>query len=189
MTKGKIVIISGPSGSGKTTLHKKLLSSKKFKGRLVKSVSVTTRPIRQGEKGGRDYVFVPERKFLHQIKTNHFLEWQKVFDHYYGTPQKTVHELLEAGKNVLLCIDVKGANVVSQKYPEAIRIFIKGPSLAALKKRLKDRGSEGALALKVRLQTARRELREAKNYDYILVNDNLAKALRELGQILFARLP
>src|SRR5881392_3567491 len=108
MAKGKIIIISGPSGSGKTTLHKMLLESTKLKEKLVKSISVTTRPMRGGEKEGRDYIFVSVLKFQYKIKAGHFLEWQKVFDNYYGTPKKNVRDLLKAGKNVLLCIDVKG---------------------------------------------------------------------------------
>ncbi len=180
MSKGKIFIISGPSGSGKTTLHKKLLLSRRLKGKLVKSISATTRPRRLGEREGRDYLFLTQKKFLRKRKAGYFLEWQKVFDSYYGTPKKAVLELLKSGKNVLLCIDVKGARVVERQFSDAIKIFIKGPSLAVLKKRLQKRGSETKVDLKLRLAIARREMLEEKSYDYTVINNNLSKALRDL---------
>jgi guanylate kinase len=104
MAKGRIVIISGPSGSGKTTLHKMLLESPLLRGKLVKSISATTRPNRPGEKNGRDYLFISVKMFLYKINAGQFLEWQKVFDNYYGTPKKAAKELLSTGKHVLLCI-------------------------------------------------------------------------------------
>jgi len=142
MVKGKIIIISGPSGSGKTTLYKKLLASKKLKGRLVRSVSTTTRPKRKGERRGRDYLFVSLKMFLYKKRCGHFLESEVVFGNHYGTPKKNVQDLLRAGKNVLLCIDVKGAKTVCRKLPGVITIFIKTTSLAVLAIRLKGRGSE-----------------------------------------------
>ena len=188
MIKGKIVIISGPSGSGKTTLHKKLLLSKKLKNQLVKSVSATTRTPRAGEKRGRDYLFFSLPKFLYKIKKGDFLEWQKVFDNYYGTPKKSVETLLKAGKNVLLCIDVKGAKVVARHYPEAITIFIKVPSLTLLKQRLLDRGTETKTDLKLRLETARKEMREANNYDHTIINDRLPEAFKRLEKVVIKAL-
>ncbi|OGX39064.1 MAG: guanylate kinase [Omnitrophica WOR_2 bacterium RIFCSPHIGHO2_02_FULL_50_17] len=182
--KGKIIILSGPSGSGKTTLYKKLLASRIFKGKIVKAVSVTTRLPRPGERGGRDYFFVSRKTFLYKKKAGHFLESQKVFDNYYGTPKKQVQELLRDEKNVLLCIDVKGAGVVGRKFPEAVRIFIKTASLAALKERLLKRGSEDDGGIRLRLNTAREELKEAGHYDYIVINEDLRKAYREIEQII-----
>src|SRR3990167_10236337 len=152
MPKGKIIIISGPSGSGKTTLQKELLAGKKFRARLMKSISATTRPRRSGEKNGRDYLFLTRKQFLDKIRKGYFLEWQKVFDHYYGTPGNYVERLLKKDKNVLLCIDVKGAAVVRRACPEAVTVFIKAPSLSILKKRLKARGSESAEDLRLRLK-------------------------------------
>jgi len=137
--EGKIFIISGPSGSGKTTLYKQLLSGGK---RLVKSISFTTREMRPGEKCGKDYVFVSRKMFLYKERSGHFLESEKVFGNYYGTPYKNVRELLAVGKNVLLCIDVKGAKTVCRKFPQTVRIFIKAPSLKDLKKRLEKRLTE-----------------------------------------------
>ena len=129
MRKGKIIIISGPSGSGKTTLHKKLLLSRRLKRKLVKSVSVTTRPKRPLEKHGRDYLFISKKDFFKKRRAGYFLESKKVFDRYYGTPRKAVDKILKKGKNVLLCIDVKGAKTVFIKRPKAVKIFIKAPSI------------------------------------------------------------
>ena len=184
MTKGKIIIISGPSGSGKTTLYKKLLASKKFKGKLAKSVSITTRPKRKGEKHGRDYLFVSLKMFAHKRRQGHFLESEQVFGNRYGTPNKNVQDLLRAGKNVLLCIDVKGAKNVRRKFPNAVTIFIKTKSLAVLSARLKGRGSEQKNIVAQRLKTAKEELREAKKYKYAVINDNLRAAYGKLEAII-----
>ena len=185
---GKIFIISGPSGSGKTTLYKKLLSSEKFKGILVKSISVTTRTAREGEKNGREYIFVSPKMFEFKRRTNQFLEYQKVFDNYYGTPHKSVGDLLKQGKNVLLCIDVKGASVVRKIVPYAVTIFIKVPAMAILEKRLKQRQSETTKDLKLRLKTAAEEMKQTKHYDYVVVNDDLVHAYRKLEKIIEAEL-
>lgn len=184
MYKGKIIIISGPSGSGKTTLHKKLLLSRRFQEKLVKSISATTRPKRPNELHGRDYLFFTKKDFFRAKRVGHFLEWQKVFDNYYGTPRHNVEKLLKQGKNVLLCIDVKGAKVIARHFPEAVRIFIKAPSLAVLKKRLQLRGSETKKDLMKRLAIAKSEMREAKKYDYIVENQNLSNATKRLKDIV-----
>jgi len=183
MAKGKIVIISGPSGSGKTTLHKMLLDSPALKRKLVKSISVTTRSTRSGEKQGRDYLFVTPKKFQYKIKAGHFLEWQKVFDNYYGTPKKNVRDLLKAGKHVLLCIDVKGAKVVQKLCPDAVTIFIKTPSIAILKKRL-ERRADTHDSKELRLKIAQKELAQAKYYDHRITNDHLPTAFRQLEVVV-----
>lgn len=188
MSKGKIIILSGPSGAGKTTLYKRLLASRRLRGKLVKTTSVTTRPMRPGERNGRDYFFVSRKMFVHKKEAGHFLESEKVFGNYYGTPQKQVKDFLASGKHVLLCIDVKGARTVCRKFPQAVKIFIKTSSLAVLKERLHKRGSEARAGVEVRLETARRELREAKRYDHIIVNDNLKKAVRRLGRIVYSEI-
>ena len=185
---GKIIIISGPSGSGKTTLYKKLLADPFFKKRLFRSISVTTRPRRAGEKHGRDYLFVSHKMFLYKRRAGHFLEWQKVFGNYYGTPKKNVRNLFKRGKNVLLCIDVKGAAVVRRKYPSAIRIFIKTPSLEVLRRRLENRRSEGSEVINQRLKIAKQELKEASHYNHIIINDNLSKAYKDLISRLHSQL-
>ena len=182
--QARIVIISGPSGCGKTTLHKALLKSSRLQGKLVKSISATTRIKRAGERSGKDYLFLSTKAFEERIKKGYFLEWEKVFDHYYGTPKKQALDLLKKGINVLLCIDVKGAKTVAQEFPQSLKIFIKAPSMKILKDRLKDRGSESLKSLEARLKVAQRELKEAKHYDYVVVNANLNKALGELQHIV-----
>jgi guanylate kinase len=187
-SKAKIVIISGPSGCGKTTLHKALLASPLFKGKLVKSISATTRKKRPGERAGRDYLFLDTRTFEERIKKGYFLEWERVFEQYYGTPRKQALDLLKKGVNVLLCIDVKGARTVAKEYPRALKIFIKAPSLKVLASRLKARGSESKESLEVRLKVARKELKEAKHYDHVVINADLNEALEKLQQIICTEL-
>ena len=182
--KAKIVIISGPSGCGKTTLHKALLVNPLFRGKLVKSISATTRSKRPGEIQGRDYLFLTTPTFEERIKKGYFLEWERVFDHYYGTPKMQAMNLLKKGTNVLLCIDVKGAKTVAEEFPGALRIFIKTPSMKVLEARLKARGSESKESLTLRLKIARKELREAKYYDHVVINADLNKALQELQEIV-----
>jgi len=182
------VILSGPSGSGKTTLHEKLLRTKRLKTRLVKTISATTRPRRTGERHGRDYLFLTPRQFAYRRRTGYFLEKQKVFGHWYGTPRHAVEKLLKAGKNVLLCIDVKGARVVRRAYPDVLGIFVKTPSLAVLKKRLRRRGTDTQATVARRLSIARTELRDARYYQYVVVNNTLTKALQRLESIVYREL-
>ena len=182
--KAKIVIISGPSGCGKTTLHKGLLLSPLLKGKLVKSISATTRSKRQGELSGRDYLFLNTKTFEDRIKKGYFLEWERVFDHYYGTPKQQALNLLKKGINVLLCIDVQGARTVAKEFPQALKIFIKAPSMKVLEARLKARGSESKESLGLRLKVARKELKEAGLYDYVVINADLNKALGVLQKIV-----
>jgi guanylate kinase len=183
-TAGKIVIISGPSGSGKTTLHKALLESPRIKGRLVKSISATTRLKRTGERQGRDYLFFSPALFESRIAKGYFLEWEKVFENYYGTPKRQVLNLLKKGKHVLLCIDVKGGRHVRQEFPDALSIFIKTPSMTILRERLRERASESHDSLSLRLKVAREEMKEAKHYNYVVVNGQLDKACRDLEKIV-----
>ena len=126
--------------------------------------------------------------FVYKIRAGHFLEWQKVFKYYYGTPLRKVKELLNKGRHVLLCIDVKGAKVVWRKFPQTIKIFIRPPSLAVLKSRLKKRGTESPQDLKIRIQTAKEELLEARHYDIVVVNDDLQLAYNRIKKFLKERL-
>jgi guanylate kinase len=182
MTAGQIVILSGPSGSGKTSLHNKLLKSNRLKGHIVKTVSVTTRPRRKGERNGRDYYFVSLSQFKKMKTVGLLLESQKVFGYYYGTPRRPVEQILKKGMNVLLCIEVKGARVVGKEYPQALKIFIKTPSFAELKKRLVSRKTEAKQDLQIRLKIAKQELREAKHYDVVVVNGKIESAYQKLEE-------
>jgi guanylate kinase len=184
MKKGKIIIMSGPSGSGKTTLFKKLLAEDIFKDKLIRSISITTRPPRTDEKNLRDYIFVSPKMFLFKKRKGHFLESEEVFGNFYGTPARNVLNLLNSGKNVLLCIDVEGAKHVCQKFSKAIRIFIKTSSLKILRNRLTRRGSEESATVELRLKRAKKELQESRHYDYVIINDDLAHAYQRLKNII-----
>jgi guanylate kinase len=181
MKKGKIFVISAPSGSGKTTLCKRLL---KECGNLVVSKSFTTRPLRRGEKNNRDYIFVTKNEFEKQVRRKNFLEWANVFGNLYGTPKDFVDKKINSGKSVLLVIDVQGAFKAKRRVPSAVLIFIMPPSIEELKKRLQKRKSDGAKEIKIRLKIAQREIRKAKKYDYIVVNEKIEHALLELKKIV-----
>ena len=186
---GRVIILSGPSGAGKTTLQEKILRSSEFGGKVIRSISATTRHPRVGEKGGRDYIFLSKRMFEHKIKSGHFVEWAKVFDNYYGTPLKNVRDILRQGKSVLLCIDVQGGRQIKRKIPNAYMIFVKTPTLTDLQRRLEKRGLDTKDNVKLRLKIATKELHEAKQYDQVIVNDRLDRAFRELVELLRKALP
>jgi guanylate kinase len=188
MKPGRIVILSGPSGSGKTTLYQRLLKSPRLRRILVRSISATTRPQRPGEREGRDYFFLTEDEFQLLRQQGFFLEWKKVFVNFYGTPLAAVQEQLKKGKNVLLAIDVQGARTVWRKNRKALKIFVKTPSMKILKERLCGRGSEKPKDLAVRLLTARKELAEAKKYDYVIINDRIVRCYKELERVLLKEL-
>lgn len=185
MQKGRIFIISAPSGCGKTTLVNKLLRARLG---LARSVSVTTRRPRQGEKNKRDYYFVNRATFENMKKRGELLEWAKVAHHYYGTPARFVESNIKAKKDVLLNIDVQGATQVKKKYPDVtISIFLLPPSMAELNKRLKGRSTESAPEIKKRLAIAKKEISRARFYDYRVVNDNMDRALEEIKAIIVAK--
>ena len=181
MGKGRVIILSGPSGAGKTTLHDLLLKSAEFSGRLVRSISATTRKPRGEERHGREYLFLSKATFEHKIRTGQFLEWMKVFDNYYGTPMKAVQGALDKGKHVLLCIDVKGAAVIKAKVPDALTVFVRTTTLGELRRRLEQRGTDSPESVALRLKTAELELNEAVYYDHVVVNDTLEKAFADLA--------
>ena len=184
MKKGRIIILSGPSGAGKTTLHDRLLKAPGFAGRLIRSISATTRKPRGREHHGREYLFLSQAMFAHKVRTGQFLEWMKVFDNYYGTPLKNVRAALAKGKHVLLCIDVQGARAVKKKIPDALTIFVKTPTLTELRRRLEGRGTDTPASVALRLKTARRELKEARSYDHVIVNDKVGTAFARLKALL-----
>ncbi len=184
MKKGKIIILSGPSGAGKTTLYNKLLAQAYFRKKLVKSVSVTTRKKRLGEQHGKDYVFISKKMFLYKKRAGHFLESEKVFDNYYGTPQKSVRQILMKGKSVLLCIDVKGANTLRKRVSGIVGVFVKTSSLSELKKRLKKRGTEDAETMRQRVFVAQQELEDISKYDYVVVNKKIEDSVQKLSEII-----
>jgi guanylate kinase len=179
--KGKLVVISGPSGAGKSTICRQLL--KRMDAAL--SVSATTRVQSAQETDGVDYRFITREEFLGRVKRNEFLEYAEVFGNLYGTPRDTVEQMLNAGKTVILEIDVQGGRQVLQNYPEVILIFIMPPNLDELVRRISGRARDSAEVAKKRLEAAQREIAEAKEfYKYMVVNDDLEKAINEVINII-----
>ena len=181
ISKGKLFVISGPSGAGKGTLREKALSDIQ---NLVYSISCTTRKPREGEIDGVQYRFITHEKFKKDIAENLFLEYAHVHADFYGTLKADVLRELDAGKNVLLEIDVQGALQVREKMPEAVLIFIAPPSIEELEKRLRDRHTETEENLKLRLSNAEKELELKNKYDYVIINDNLETASQEIKDLI-----
>ena len=179
--RGHLFVISGPSGAGKSTLRKKLLE--RFPD-LVYSVSYTTRLPRPGEREGWDYRFVDEDKFRKLVREGKFLEWAQVHGNLYGTNREDVEKALEEGCDVILEIDVQGASQVKRQMPESVLIFVMPPSEIALEERLLSRGSEAPEAIKVRLGNAQKEIASAADYDHVVVNDDINKAVDKLATII-----
>lgn len=180
--KGLLFVISGPSGVGKGTICKKLLERRK---ELKLSVSVTTRAPRPGEIEGVNYFFRSEEQFQDMIARDEFLEYMCVFGkNHYGTPKAYVAEQRAQGNDVILEIDVNGALNVKKRCPDAVMIFIAPPSMETLKKRLVGRGTETEEAVERRFAEAAKELAAAGEYDYIVVNDSLDKAVNDTQSIL-----
>jgi len=178
---GLLIIISAPSGTGKSTLCRKLISI--FPDACY-SVSVTARPPRRGEIDGKDYFFVSKNEFIEKKRKGELAEWALVHGHYYGTPKDFLNRSLSKGKDVILAIDVKGAMKLKKKYPEAITIFIAPPSLSELERRLRERGKDSKATIRERLINAQREISRIKKYDYLVVNERLEDALKELKCII-----
>ena len=183
MTRGKTFIISGPSGVGKSTVLKEL-----FKGRddLYFSISATTRAPREGEENGVHYHFIDVERFQKLIHEDAFLEYAEYVGNFYGTPKKFVDEAMDAGKDVILDIELQGAIQVTSKRPEVIRIFIAPPSWSELEKRLTGRGTDSPEKIRERLVRAKVELQNANTYDYFVINDTVEQAVREINAIMLA---
>ncbi len=181
--KGKLIVISGPSGAGKSTIVFKAIEGR---GDMCFSTSVTSRKARPGEVDGREYFFIDRERFLQMIENDELLEHAEYVGNFYGTPRKFVEDKLEEGISVFLDIEVQGARQVSEKMPEAIKIFVIPPSLEELRKRLVNRGTDSPEAIEGRLRRAREEYAEADFYDYIVVNDKIEVAAEELHAILTA---
>ncbi len=180
--KGNLYVLSAPAGGGKTTIANKLLEELPFLRRIV---TYTTRNPRPGEKNGIDYIFKTKEEFEKLIEEDAFLEHAIVHGHYYGTPKKEVFELLDQGFDVLLIIDVQGMRQVKNKYPETIGIFILPPSWDELMERMKKRG-DSEEDIKRRLETAKKEIPAWKEYDYVVINDDLEKAKNKIKCIIIS---
>jgi guanylate kinase len=184
---GILYIISAPSGSGKTTLVNEL---RQYVPNLEFSISYTTRPPRGSEQDGREYHFITHAEFEAMIERDEFLEYALVFGNYYGTTKFVLEQAHARGNDVLLDIDVQGERQVKQKMPDAVSIFVLPPSRAELESRLRKRSlSENVHAEEVirrRLATARREIENYPNYDYLLVNDRLEQSVDQLQAIVLS---
>lgn len=182
-SRGRLVIVSGPSGAGKTTVMKRVFAEVDVP--LVASVSATTRPPRPGEVDGRDYHFLSEKEFAYLRQKGEFLECVQVFGgHWYGTLIREVTPSLEAGKWIVLEIDVQGALSVVRRFPDALTIFVRPSSLEELQRRLRQRGTESEEAIQRRLARASEELAQAEWYRYQVINDNVDLAVEQIRQIL-----
>ena len=181
--RGKTFIISGPSGVGKSTVLRALLEQQES---LYFSVSATTRAPREGEVDGVHYHFIDPATFHGMIEQDEFLEYAEYVGNFYGTPKKFVDAAMDQGRDVILDIEIQGAQQVCAKRPETVRIFIAPPSWAELERRLTDRGTDTPEKIQKRLLRAKVELQTAGSYDYFVVNDSVENAVRELRAILCA---
>lgn len=185
--KGSLFVMSGPSGSGKTTLCNKLCESMP---RMRHSVSYTTRAPRPGEINNVHYTFIDKDVFQAMATDGVFIEWAEVHGNYYGTSKKRIEELVDAGIDAVLDIDVQGARQIkrdlSSTWGGCVYIFILPPSMEVLRKRLVERMSDPDEVIGIRLKNAIMEIREYKNYDYVIVNDIMEVAFKELASIVDA---
>jgi guanylate kinase len=181
--RGLLFVVSAPSGAGKTTLCKEIVS---IVPGLQHSISYTTRQPRLGEAHGREYFFVDERQFQDMAQRNEFAEWAPVYGHLYGTPRQALTEMMEKGSDVLLEIDFQGALQIKKRFDDAIYIYIMPPFLEALRSRLQHRGGDSPEEIQRRLQKAREEVWSYREYSYIVRNDDMKQALKELEAIILA---
>lgn len=182
--RGLMLVLSSPSGAGKTTISRRLLEDERD---LSMSVSVTTRPKRQGEIEGRDYYFVDRGTFDNMVRDNALLEHATVFDNSYGTPAGPVEDALKAGRDVLFDVDWQGAQQMKQRREtDIVSVFILPPSTAELERRLRTRGRDPDDVVKRRMAKAADEISHYDGYDYVVVNDDLERCLTQIRAILVA---
>ena len=183
MQRGLLIVISGPSGVGKNTIINNLFI---HLPNLKYSISATTRSPRPNEIDGQHYFFLSEPDFTKQIATGAFIEWAQVYQHYYGTPKAKVQEMLAAGFDVILDIDVQGALKIKRELPEAILIFLSPPSVSELKRRLLGRQTEAEAEVNRRLQYINIEFETAPYYDYFVVNTEISLTCQQIECIILA---
>ena len=183
MPKGKTFIICGPSGVGKGTVVSRLMEADPT---LYFSVSATTRAPRAGEADGVHYHFLTREKFQEWIDAGDFLEHAQFVGNFYGTPRRYVDEAMDQGRDVLLDIEIQGAEQIHQKRPEAVRIYIAPPSWEELERRLTGRGTEDGEKIRSRLARGREEFAAAKDFDYLVINDTVDHAVAEIRAIMTA---
>ena len=179
--KGVLVLFSGPSGVGKDTVLEIVLNKDTS---LQKSVSCTTRGIRENEIDGKDYYFITVPEFEEMIENHEVLEFTRYGQNFYGTPKAPIDKWLSEGKTVILKIEVEGASNIKKLYPDSVGIFIMPPSMEVLEQRLRSRGTEDEADIKKRLEIAHSEIGHSKVYDYLVVNDDLEKTSENVLDIL-----
>ncbi len=181
--KGLLIVVSGPSGSGKSTLLKEI---RKSNSDLKFSVSATTRVPRVNEVEGRNYFFKTVDEFKKMINNNELIEWTQYCENFYGTPKKYVENCIESGSDVILEIEVVGNENIRKIYPECVSIFILPPTYKELKRRIEVRGTETGETKKRRLETARKEMHCIDQYNYVVLNDDINKAIFDIECIINA---
>lgn len=179
--RGCLIIFSGPSGAGKDTILNRIMDKKE---NLKLSVSHTTRPPRAGEEEGKNYYFVSKDKFMKMVENGEMLEYAAYCGNYYGTSALKVESELEKGNDVILEIEVQGAQQIIKKNPQVLSIFILPPSLIELKERLQNRGTDSVEVINRRVKEAENEIALAHNYDYVVVNDDIEKSSEKVLKII-----
>jgi guanylate kinase len=182
--RGIIFILSAPSGAGKTTISRAAL---KAIGGLDASISLTTRPPRESEVDGIDYYFVTDDEFRRRVDDGELAEWARVFDASYGTPREPLNRAIRSGRDILLDIDIQGADQIRQGYPhDAVTIFVLPPSFTDLEERLRRRATENEAAIVRRLKRARGEASAFPKYDYLIINEDVADSITRLEAVVNA---
>ena len=182
--KGILVVVSGFSGAGKGTLMKELLHRY---DNYALSVSATTRNPREGEEHGREYFFLTDGEFEKLIEEDQLIEYARYVNHYYGTPKEYVLEQMEAGKDVILEIEIQGALKVKEKFPDTLLLFVTPPSAEELRRRLINRGTETTEVIEARLKRAGEEAGSMDGYDYLLINDKLEDCVEDMHRLIQAQ--
>lgn len=180
--KGILIVVSGFSGSGKGTIMKELLN--KYPDNYALSISATTRSPREGERDGVEYFFKTTEEFEQMIEDGDLVEYAQYVGNYYGTPWAYVESQLAAGKDVILEIEIQGALKIKERFPETVLLFVTPPSAQILKERLVGRGTEDMATIEKRLSRAVEEAQGIENYDYLVINDDLAECVEEVHQII-----
>jgi len=175
--KGLIIVLSAPSGAGKSSICRKTLASCPM---LSFSVSHTSRQPRPNEVNGKDYHYISHEDFQKRIDSGEFVEWVENYGNFYGTSIKSMNDVLNSGRDLLLDIEPRGAKAIKDKFPEAVFVFVLPPSLKELLNRLEKRGHESPEAIKTRFAQAERELKEVLWYDYVIFNEDLETAIKQM---------